>query len=426
MFKSIADRHISFLLAAVALFAMMVVGMPPSYAGFNHLSEANAQTKQNIQQAMTELVTKQGFTPEAAAGVLGNVNQESGFDPALIERNKNRYKPIMDSDPCQMTRAENTGAIGYFQLDGSRRTDMFCWIHKQGKPWTDLPSQLHYALVEDIKIEDPFKRTAYMKRVTSWKYCTSAGIDCSNAPNKGLPGGIEDVKKMKDPQMVAVVWAAAWERCSDGPAGRLRLRATMAKEIFDAYGASAGTPGTSGTSSTATSGSDGGSEYAAIAANGKPVTEEDLEGMPKQPSWAEPNDLPEESKYENLSTLEQYNLNQIHSNIVDGQEYGPVRTAQVMIVMFGLGLILWSVLLLAGIVFDRTNVFFEFSMVRILSLGRMEYTHDATTVSKTRKQGKQIAMRSIAGMLLGLIIISGAVFGWLSMLLLFIHDRGLL
>ena len=79
----------------------------------------------NIYRSGWKYYTSQGFSPEAVAAILGNVQQESSF-------RKN---------------AENSKshAIGLFQWLGGRKRGFLNYAQKRGKPWEDAGVQFEYA-----------------------------------------------------------------------------------------------------------------------------------------------------------------------------------------------------------------------------------------------------------------------------------------
>lgn len=70
-----------------------------------------------------------GFTAEATAGIMGNMQQESGIDPTV---NQSGGGP----------------AKGIVQWEGSRFTNMKAFAQQRGKDWTDLDSQLEFVYKE--------------------------------------------------------------------------------------------------------------------------------------------------------------------------------------------------------------------------------------------------------------------------------------
>lgn len=77
---------------------------------------------------------RQGLTAEATAGIMGNMMQESGIDPTLLQ---NGHGPA--AGICQW---EN------YTTKSSRWKNLEQFAASRGKPWTDLQSQLDFMLME--------------------------------------------------------------------------------------------------------------------------------------------------------------------------------------------------------------------------------------------------------------------------------------
>ncbi|MGW4241394.1 phage tail tip lysozyme [Nocardia sp. NPDC004722] len=74
------------------------------------------------------LINRYGFTPAQAAGILGNMQVESGFDTAAYNRGE--------------------GAIGLCQWEGGRRGDLERFAASQGKSVTNWQTQVDFMMSE--------------------------------------------------------------------------------------------------------------------------------------------------------------------------------------------------------------------------------------------------------------------------------------
>ena len=82
-------------------------------------------------------------TLQGAAGVLGNWEAESGFNPAAIQGGK-------AFDQSRAMDGNVSGyAFGLAQWDGGRRVNLLNYASSQGKQWSDLSLQLDYAFNGD-------------------------------------------------------------------------------------------------------------------------------------------------------------------------------------------------------------------------------------------------------------------------------------
>lgn len=123
----------------------------------------------NVTKAIWKFFRDNGFSEEATAGIMGNMQAESGIDP---------------------TRSQVGGpAKGIVQWEGGRFTNMVNYAQSKGRDWTDLMSQLEFVLME---MKD--------SRVTFWK---SNAKYCNN---------IEEFKKLKNVQQATHDFEEAFER----------------------------------------------------------------------------------------------------------------------------------------------------------------------------------------------------------------------
>jgi hypothetical protein len=79
-------------------------------------------------EEMYQYLLEKGFTPAQAAGILGNLQVESGFDTGA-------YNP-------------GEGAIGLAQWLGGRRANLEAFAASQGRPVTDWKTQIDFMVHE--------------------------------------------------------------------------------------------------------------------------------------------------------------------------------------------------------------------------------------------------------------------------------------
>ena len=102
-------------------------------------------------QAVWTFFTGQGYTPEATAGIMGNMEAESGVDPTRIQSNgKGPAAGI-----CQWESWRNKSM---------RWKGMADYAASKGKEWTDLQSQLEWLDME-MQGKDPSTLSYLKKRV---------------------------------------------------------------------------------------------------------------------------------------------------------------------------------------------------------------------------------------------------------------------
>lgn len=193
------------------------IGIGTSRGGAGSSSYANPVAEQ-----VWRFFTSHGYSPAATAGIMGNIYQESGFNPANIQGN--------GAGP----------AAGLFQWEkyntsGTRWGNMKNYATSQGKDWTDLNSQLNFALSElnSSDINNRLMNRQPNGQPFRSKDITEGGITYKTT--EGLPGGLEEFKKLSDIQKAMVLFEASFERAGKPNFAR-RLEA--AKEYYNLYSGS--------------------------------------------------------------------------------------------------------------------------------------------------------------------------------------------
>ena len=126
-----------------------------------------------------------GCTDECAAGIMGNLQQESTCNPTLVQ-----YSSMNAAGLCQW---EN------YKFRESRWREMANYCAKHGKEWTDLDCQLAFMWKELISkdVDDRIKAG----------YTTRDGYHI-----KGLKGGYKALLKLKDVKRACDVFEGGFER----------------------------------------------------------------------------------------------------------------------------------------------------------------------------------------------------------------------
>ena len=180
-------------------------------------------------------LTGKGFSPGAAAGIMGNLFAESGMDPT---RRQGGGGPA-----AGIAQWENANA------QAGRWKDMANFAASRGKNWTDLESQLEF-LVQELEQKDMANR---MSGVTAPSNLQKAGVS---------PMAYEDFKKSNDINATTRLFEAAFER-----AGKPHMdsRLAAAKEYYNWYSGSQWTGSFDSTIGSATGGAD---SYGTIGTSG--------------------------------------------------------------------------------------------------------------------------------------------------------------
>ena len=132
-------------------------------------------------QAVWKFFTGKGYTPAATAGIMGNMEQESGMKPDIIQGNgKGPAAGI-----CQW---EN------YNTKSARWKDMNAHAQSKGKDWTDLQSQLEFI---DIELQGKSPGDNYTSTLLKKNY-----------------GGYEGFKAITDYKTATEAFEKSFERAS--------------------------------------------------------------------------------------------------------------------------------------------------------------------------------------------------------------------
>lgn len=144
---------------------------------------------------------------------------------------------------------------------------------------------------------------------------------------------------------------------------------------------------------------------------GAVVNQWQLEGMPKRSGLVRKIYTPSEPDRENLNISELYNLSQISSNIKESREFMIWDTIRVLIVFLGMVLMVYTMLLVLAMLIDIWNNFFDFSLVHIITFGKVKYTKDPEAFLQSHEytSTKKLVVAVIVMFVLSCVIISGGV-----------------
>ena len=335
-----------------------------------------------------------GFSEAATAGIMGNIDAESTFNPGL---------------------ENGSGCAGFVQFCGSRLSKFKETAHKDGVDWKkDHIWQLKYILTE---MSDKDRSGNWWSKdnhnIKSYNSGSGQGIGYDN---------INGFKVEDDPVKAARVFLVGHEvpcagaKCSGTVTEEARSK--MAQEIFNglkgrkikvtenfkgAEGALVTAPGDSSVSATA---GDASAATAAGVKQGEVIPEDQLKGLRKEYQIGEADvDVLDVSS---LSVEEQARM-----GAAKGQEDSVSKKITGLFAsafaILGVLLMLWSVFLVAAGLMDRSNGFLPFSAVKLLS-GRSLVGAGEKAVNGQITWPKLILVAA-TGMLVGIVLVTGMLFG---------------
>lgn len=154
----------------------------------------------DVKQAVWQYFTSRGYTKEATAGIMGNMQQESGIDPTKLQNGRGPAAGI-----CQW---EN------YTTKSSRWANLNAYAQSKGKNWTDLQTQLEW-LEQELGGADSTTASLLKKKV----------------------GGLEGFKQLTDINKATEVFENSFERAG---VKVMSKRQGYARDIYNQMTASAG------------------------------------------------------------------------------------------------------------------------------------------------------------------------------------------
>lgn len=203
-------------IAAAALMCLLLMfgtALPFSFSLLEKQQTSSQATfsGDGVEEICWNYLVGKGLSEQAAAGILGNMKQESTFD----------------------TSADNGTHHGLCQWGGGRLTGLKAYAEARGKDVDDVEVQLSYLWCEITDEED-------------------SGIERGYASNQWCNGyDLDDLKNASSPTEAAEIFGVAIERFGAGETG---ARHTYAEELYEAHkGQSASSSASSKTSSSSRS-----------------------------------------------------------------------------------------------------------------------------------------------------------------------------
>ena len=368
------------------------------HAGYNSWSEIVSGGKEQIVIDIGNAAIKQGFNFESSIGVLTNINSESGFDSNVIE-------------------GGNGIGRGLIQWSFERRVAMENFIkQKYNGDFHSMEGQMAYLNYEIT--ETAWKGEMNEAKVKSQLAAYGLTIS-SKAPNSW-----DEFKQMTNAEDAAKVFMVIMERPAYSPSvNHVEQRVRLARELAENL---KGKLNGSSSSSDKDKGKD--SKQQTGGNDGSLPAEYELVGMSKRNYLYEkqlPIVLPgqEVAGDTGLSTSEQYNVVELKETVNTVSGFRWVDFLRTVVAFIGIWFFIWGIALIVAYLFDRNNIYFEISLVSILTGGTITVLAldegDVRRVSTAK-----IARRVILAFVVGYILVAGMMYVGLEWLFQFV--RGLI
>lgn len=382
------------------------------HAGYSSWDQVPADKKENAKAFFLSL-REEGVSKEVAAAMTARANSESGFDPFMLEGGESGWEarlkaPEYDSPPAygflQMQDRSSGGRLGKMlafveQFEGGKGTS---------DPKVSAKAQAKAAL-EEFKSHDIFASYP-VKDEGGTAVVTTTGVSYPiNLKDYGYTEPIdsfEKFKSLKDAKLATLVWTMSAVR----PAGWAYANSykndfAMIDPILSEFGGLS---------------VDGSSDSrdkvdADLGSDGLPK-EWELVGMSKRKYLYESQnklDLP--SSNSGLTVKQRQHLASIKEDVTSVDGFNLITFLRTLVAFVGILFFVWAIFLMVAYLFDRSNIFFEFSLVSILTFGSI--TVLALDETDSRKvNASTIAKRVILALVIGYVLVAGVMYSGLDWL----------
>lgn len=334
----------------------------------NFSTIATEEYREGILKTCYQVFIGWGMTPEGAAGVCANISMESGGIPNICWGMGNTKTASYTWDDYVKGYDGDVG-FGLFEFTAKGVVfEVWDTAASLGVQWTDLGAQLSY-------VKKKFGPDGKPSIEEMW------GIDDTWA-DKFYKSGYTATKQ-------AEFFCRGFERPADLETACAK-RGTKAEELLTKW------KNLPPIDLDSIIGNPNGGNTVDLNAVGGLVDEWDLTGMPKKSGLIENAVIPTLPDYSNLTAKEQYSIGAIRNNLEAASAFDAWNIARQVLVFIGLVLVTYTILLVLAMIFDTVNVFFDFSLVRVLSFGRLNYCPDLSSMDATMvKQGKLIGKKKL-------------------------------
>ena len=331
---------------------------------------------------------KQGFNYESTIGLLANINSESGFDTSTIE-------------------AGNGIGRGLIQWSFERRTAMEKFIQeKYNGDFSSMEGQMAYLNYEIT--ETSWK--GEMNEATVNSQLSAYGLSISSK----APNSWDEFKQMTNAEDAAKIFMVVMERPSYAPSiNHWEQRVRLAKEMAEALKGKL-----NGSSSSDNKGDEKSAKDIKDSGPGAP-DEWELVGMTKRNyMYDKQNDVALPNN-DGLTIAQGAAVASLKEDIHGRDRFALVNFLRTVVAFVGIWFFVWAIALIVAYLFDRSNVYFEFSLVSMLTFGSV--TVLALEDGKERSESRSKVLKRVGlALIIGFILVSGSIYVGLSNVIYYI------
>lgn len=144
--------------------------------------------------------------------------------------------------------------------------------------------------------------------------------------------------------------------------------------------------------------------------SGDRVSEDDLTGMPDRNDYKSTKDLGIPGK--KLDGMEGYALAQLEDSKTLKEESGNRKLMMGAIMLLGVLVLLYGIALGMAWMFDKANTVFDFSMLTVLTMGRLNLVKDKFDKGKQRVTAKRLIVIMVICFVTGSLVLAGGATGF--------------
>lgn len=411
----VLKRFKKYILTGLLLVATLVPSITV-FAGYSSWDQVPADKKENAKAFFLSL-REEGVSAEVAAAMTARANSESGFDPFMLEGGQSGWDKRL-----QAPESDDAPAYGFLQMQDRRSSGrlgkMLAFVEQfEGGKGTSDPkvsakAQAKAALEEfkghDIFASYPVKDSGGTAVVTTTG--VSYPIDLKEYGYKEPIDSFEKFKSLKDAKLATLVWTMSAVR----PAGWAYSNSykndfAMIDPILKEFGG------------LSVGGSSGDKVDADLGNDGLPK-EWELVGMSKRKYLYESqNKIVLPNGDSGLSVKQRQHLASIKEDVKAIDGFNLIVFLRTLVAFVGILFFAWAIFLIVAYLFDRSNIFFEISLVSILTMGSV--TVMALDESDARRANTSlIARRAILSLVIGYVLVAGVMYSGLDWLLQLIQS----
>ena len=399
-----------YILTGLLLIASVVPSIT-AYAGYSSWDQVPADKKENAKAFFLSL-REEGVSSEVAAAMTARANSESGFDPFMLEGGQSGWDKRL-----QAPEKDESPAYGFLQMQdrssGGRLGKMLAFVEQfEGGKGTSDPKVSSRAQakasLEEFKSHDIFASYP-IKDEGGTAVVTTTGVSYPiNLRDYGYKEPIdsfEKFKSLKDAKLATLVWTMSAVR----PAGWAYANSykndfAMIDPILKEFG------------SLSVDGSSNSNKVDADLGNDGLPKEWELVGMSKRKYLYESQnkiDLPNGTS--GLSVKQRQHLASIKEDVTAVDGFNLIVFLRTLVAFVGILFFAWAIFLIVAYLFDRSNIFFEISLVSIMTMGSM--TVMALDESDARRANTSlIARKTILSLVIGYVLVAGVMYSGLDWL----------